>query len=153
MPIPSLIHPVPCVIRRVNPGVTKFDPRAREPVRRLWRSGDAPDTGNEISLNCQVNWNQGHIAKPLLAPGAGPELNYQGYLLIRLVDLIASGVATENGDGTVDFGLARGDRIVRIGRRRTNLFAVWFRDVAFYPDQLGGTLLEIDFSDRAPAET
>lgn len=92
------------------------------------------------------------MAKPVFAPGAGPEIHYQGYLLVRVVDLITQGIAVENGDGTLDFGLTRGDRIVRIGRRRTNLFAVWFRDVAFYPDQLGGTLLEIDFSDRSPGE-
>lgn len=149
--IPNLIHPVPCTVRRVNSAVTKFDPRAREPVRRLWRSGDAPDTGSEVELSAQVNFNQGHVAKPLF-PDAGPELNYQGYLLVRVFDLLNAGIATYNGDGTVDFGLARGDRIVKVGRRRTNLFVVWFRDVAYYPDQLGASLLELDFSDRSPSE-
>lgn len=103
-------------------------------------------------VQAQCNWNNGHVAKPVFAPGAGPDLKYQGYLLVRLVDLLAAGIASENADGTVDFGLERGDRIVRIGRRATNLYAVWFRDVAFYPDQAGGTLLEIDFLDRSPSE-
>jgi|GEM_PF-3415399 len=152
MPIPTLIHPLPCTIRRQNASVTRYDARAREPVLTLWRSGDAPDTGSEVELEAQVNWNAGHVAKPSFKSGGGPEFEYKGYLLVRLVDLIADGIATENVDGTVDFGIARGDRIVKIGRRAVNLYVVYFRDVAGYQDQGGHTLLEIDFDDRSPSE-
>lgn len=152
MAIPNLIHPVECVIRRKNSAATKQDPLAREPVRTLYRAGDAPNTGVEVTLQAQVNWNDGKYQKPMRANGGGPELDSDGYILVRLVDLLTAGVATDNGDGTVDFGIVRGDRIVRIGRRKTNLFVSFFRDVAFYPDQQGGTLLEINFEDREPSE-
>jgi hypothetical protein len=149
--IPNLIHPIPVRIQRRNVAATVFDARAREPVRQLWKSGQGPGTGDAVDLVAQVNWNQKDgVANPTVRPG-GVEEKSEGYLLFRLVDLLAAGIATENGDGTVEFGLDRGDRIVRIGRRRTNLFVVFFRDVAGYEDQGGCTLLEVDFSSRQPS--
>jgi hypothetical protein len=148
--IPNLIHPIPVTIQRRSDAVTTFDARAREPIRQLWKAGQGPGTGTELELEAQVNWNQGHVANPTAPPG-GVEEESEGYLLFRLVDLIDRGVAVEAADGTVAFGLARGDKIVRIGRRRVNLYAVFFRDVAGYTDQVGCTLLELDFSSRAPS--
>jgi hypothetical protein len=148
--IPNLIHPIPVTIQRRSDAVTTFDARAREPIRQLWKAGQGPGTGTAIDLEAQVNWNDGRVAKPKLRPG-GVEEESEGYLLFRLVDLLERGVATDHGDGTVDFGLARGDKIVRIGRRRTNLWVLFFRDVAGYPDQGGCTLLEVDFASREPS--
>lgn len=148
--IPQLIHPIPVTIQRQNAAATVFDDRAREPVRQLWKAGEGPGTGAATDLVAQVNWNDGHVAKPKVNP-AGVEEESEGYLLFRIVDLVAAGVAIERGDGTVDFGLLRGDRIVRIGRRRTNLYVLFFIDVAGYTDQDGCTLLEVDFSSRAPS--
>lgn len=150
--IPRLIHPVDCVLHLSNRAVSKFDPLAREPVRTLWRAGDAPGTGSAVTISAQVNWNDGSIAKPTFKSPEGVDLHYSGYLLARVVDLVVQGLAVENSDGSVTFGIVRGDRIVRIGRRRVNLFVLWFRDVAFYPDQGGGTLFEILFEDRTPSD-
>lgn len=146
-----LIQPVPVVVQRINQAVTKFDSVAREPVRQLWRAGEAPGTGTAVTLSCQVNWNSGKFAKPTFEKG-GPELHYDGYVLTRFADLLADGIATDNGDGTVELGIARGDRIVQIGRLRTNLYVSYFRIAGHWTDQLGGALLEIDFVDRAPSE-
>lgn len=151
MPLLPLIQPVSVVIQRINQAVTKFDNVAREPVRQLWRAGEAPGTGSAVTLSAQVNWNNGSYAKPNFNKG-GPELKYDGYVLARFADLISAGIATDNGDGTVEFGIARGDRIVQIGRATTNLYVVWFRLAGHWTDQLGGALLEIDFADRAPSE-
>jgi len=148
--LPNLIHPIPIKIQRVNPGVTVIDPVAREPVRQLWKAGQGPGTGTVTELVAQVNWNQGHVAKPKFHPG-GPEEESMGYILFRVFDLLTAGVATDNGDGTVEVGIVRGDRIVQIGIRQTNLYVLFFRDVAGYPDQGGTTLLEADFSDRQPS--
>jgi hypothetical protein len=148
--LPNLIHPVPVTVQRQSDSITKYDHRAREPVRQLWKAGQGPGTGSALELEAQVNWNSGNVAKPVSQPG-GVEEESEGYLLFRVVDLIYRGVATENADGTVEFGLARGDKIVRIGRRRVNLWVVFFRDVAGYPDQLGCTLLEVNFASRAPS--
>ena len=149
--IPNLIHSIPVTIQRQNVAATVFDSRAREPVRQLWKAGEGPGTGDAVELVAQVNWNrQKGVARPVVRPG-GVEEESEGYLLFRLVDLVADGVATENADGTVAFGLERGDRIVRIGRRRTNLYVIFFRDAAGYEDQDGCTLLEVDFASRPPS--
>lgn len=149
--IPNLIHPIPITIQRQNVAATVYDPRAREPVRQLWKAGEGPGTGDATDLVAQVNWNrEDGLAKPVVQPGGVVETS-EGYLLFRLVDIIAAGVATEETDGTVTFGIDRGDRITRIGRRRTNLYVIFFRDVAGYDDQGGCTLLEVDFSSRAPS--
>lgn len=151
--IPNLMDPIPVTIQRQNVAATVFDARAREPVRQLWKAGEGPGTGDAVELVAQVNWNQAKgVAKPVVRPG-GVEEESEGYLLFRLVDLLAAGVATERADGTVAFGLERGDRIVRIGRRRTNLYVVFFRDVAGYEDRGGCTLLEVDFASRAPSSS
>lgn len=148
--IPNLIHPVPVTIQRMERAVTIVDPVAREPVRQVWRNDSGPGTGASLSLEAQVNWNDGHIAKPTFPPG-GAEEEWKGYLLFRVVDLVAAGVATEESDGTLTVSIARGDRIVRIGRRVVDLYVLYFRDVAAYPDQGGATLLEIRFNDRLAA--
>jgi len=148
--IPNLIHPIPVEIRRMERAVTVLDPVAREPVRQVWRNEDGPGTGASLSLVAQVNWNDGQIAVPTY-PAAGVEENWKGYLLFRVVDLVAAGVATENPDGTLTVALARGDRIVRIGRRAVDMYVLFFRDVAGYTDQGGCTLLEVRFNDRLAA--
>lgn len=151
--IPNLIHPVPVTVRRQLAAATTFDDRARQPVRQLWKRGQGPGTGSEEELEAQVQWNMDkRIGEPEPQPG-GVEEKTEGYLLFRILDLIAAGVVTENGDGTYDFGFQRGDKIVRIGRRRVNLYVTYFRDVASYPDQGGATLLEVNFCDRAPSSS
>lgn len=148
--IPMLIHEVPVVVRRAAAGVTTEDAVAREPVRQLWRRGEGPGTGEEETLSAQVNWNAGKRGKP--EPGsAGTREESDGYLVFRVIDLLDRGVATEAADGSIDFGFARGDRIVRIGRRKVNLYVTFFRDVAGYEDQSGCTLLKVNFVDRAPS--
>jgi hypothetical protein len=152
VPVPTLIHKVPVTIQRASAAITVFDQRAREPVRQLWKAGQGPGTDAALELEAQVNWNDGRVAEPTLRPG-GAEEESEGYLVFRLVDLLDRGVAVDHGDGTVDFGLARGDKIVRIGRRRTNLWVLFFRDFAGYTDQDGCTLLEVDFASRAPSSS
>ena len=135
-------------LRRVNRAVTTTDAAAREPVRQLWRKGDGPGTGDEVALRAQVNWErEGRIAEAKSEP-SGVEESTRGYLLFSIQELIAAGVTTVNADGTYNFGIARGDLITRIGRRALTVYVVFFRDVASYPDQGGGTLLEVQFADR-----
>jgi len=147
---PNLIHPIPVIIQRMERAITVLDPVAREPVRQIWRNDSGPGTGASIQLVAQVNWNEGTIARPTFRAG-GVEEAWRGYLLFRIFDLVLAGVATEVADGTVEVALARGDRVVRIGRREVNLYLLYFRDVASYTDQGGCTLLEIRFDDRMAA--
>jgi hypothetical protein len=148
--IPNLIHPVPVTIQRMEPNATLLDPVAREPVRQMWRNDCGPGTLAPLQLEAQVNWNDGEMARPTF-PAGGAEEEWKGYLVFRVVDLVAAGVAVENPDGTLQISLARGDRIVRIGRRVVDLYVLWFRDIAAYPDQGGATLLEVTFNDRLAA--
>lgn len=147
--IPTLIHPVPVWIQRKVEASSVLDPVAREPVRQVWRTGGGPGLGAEVEVPAQVSFNtdDGFIARPKTHPGGTVE-EWSGYLLLRVVDLISSGLATEEVDGTLTVHLARGDRVSRVGRRVTDLFVTSFRDVASYPDQGGATLLEVRFSSR-----
>lgn len=153
MPTPNLIHPIPVTILRQDRTQTIFDPRARAPIRSLVHKGESPGAPAEsLDLEAQVNFNDGHIQKSKF-PAGGKERESIGYLLFRVVDLVSAGVATDNGDGTITFSIAEGDRITRIGYRRTNFFVTFFRDVAGYDDVAGLTLLEVNFMDRNPAST
>ena len=149
MPIPNLIHPVPVGIGRIRRDLTQMNPRAREPVRQLWRDGDGSGTGAEVVIDGQMNFNRGGQRNPEFK-GGGVEEESTGYVLFRIHDLIAEGITTENPDGTLEFGLERGDRITRVGRRKTNYFITKFRDVASYDDRGGASLLEVTFHDRMP---
>jgi hypothetical protein len=147
MPVPNLIHPIPIHLQRENEAATIFNSRGREPVRQMWKRGQGPGTGTEDELVGQINWNDGAIKKPE-APSGGVREKSDGYVLFRFVDLLEAGIATENADGTITLGIDRGDKIVRVGRRRVELFVTYFRDIANYPDQGGGTILEVNFEDR-----
>jgi len=147
LPVPNLIHPVPVVLERKVEGSTLFDPVAREPVRQVWRLGGGPGLGEPFEVEAQADFNRGNVRKPEYYPG-GVEEKWAGYLLFRVVDLLAWNLAEENPDGTLTIFVSRGDRIARIGRRSTSLYVAWFRDVAGYPDQGGLTLLEVQFTDR-----
>jgi hypothetical protein len=148
--IPKLIHPIPVEISRMQSGITLLDPVSREPIRQMWRAGDGPGTGSVIRLSAQVNWNEGQVSRPTFGPGGVEEYSL-GYLLFKVQDLLSAGVASEDVDGILTVSIARGDRITRIGKRATNLYVLFFRDVAGYDDQMGCTLLEIRFNDRLGA--
>lgn len=145
--IPRLIHPVPAIIQRMNRAVTVLDPVAREPVRQVWRAGEGPGTGSESTLQAQVTFTEGAIGRPTYLPG-GVEERWLGYLTVRVIDLIRAGIATVNSDGAIELGIARGDRIRRIGWRTTDVYVAWFVDEGHYPDQGGATLIRIHFKDR-----
>lgn len=148
--LPNLIHPIPVTIQRQLAAATTFDARARGPVRQLWKKGQGPGTGEGETIYGQVDFNNPRKQyAPKLDPG-GVEEKSIGYALFRVVDLIDAGMATENESGTVTFGIKRGDRITRIGRRDVAFYVTYFRDVASYDDQGGATLLEVNFSDRNP---
>lgn len=154
MPQPDLIDPIPITILRQDRSVTIFDERARAPIRSLVHRGEAPgSTAETLSLEAQVNFNnEGSIGKSKF-PAGGKERESLGYLLFRVVDLVLAGVATEEVDGTITIGIVEGDRITRIGARRTNYFVSFFRDVAGYDDVGYLTMLEVNFVDRNPAST
>lgn len=149
MPIPRLIHPTPVTIQRQVANETIFDPVSREPVRQIWKEGQGPGLGTATTLKAQVNWNLGEMERPELHPG-GPDIKSYGYLLFRIKDLKKAGLMTDNGDGTFERQIKRGDLITRIGITRVKLYVVFFRDTGHYPDQGGATLLEVDFQDRQP---
>ena len=148
---PTLIHPVPVHLQQAVRSATKMDPVAREPVHQMWKTGQGPGLGDAVVLEAQVSWNtaENFRGRSELRPG-GVDEESQGYFLVRYADLLAAGIATMNSDGTISPGIARGDRIVRIGTTTVTLYVNYFRDVAFYPEEGGATLLEVRFTDRAP---
>lgn len=150
MTIPNLLHPVPVTIARRIQGATIEDPVGRAPYLKVWREGQFPGADPGTVVQAQVNWNDGSMARPRRFNPSGVEEESTGYILLRYVDLVAAGLATEESNGTITNTIKRGDHITRIGRTAVNLHVLWFRDVAFYPDQGGATLLEIDFADRSP---
>jgi len=131
MTIPNLLHPVPCVIEKINREDTKMDEDAREPIQQAAR-----DTA--VTVPGQVNWG---TQKGLEPQKAGPREGATGYVLFRHVDLVAAGIALEDND-----------RFAKLGNVETDVYVDRLEHEGHYPDQSGPTLVKAYFSDRQPAK-
>ena len=126
---PTLIHPVPVIIRQGNKPASSFRDDAREPVRKLVRTADR-------TLSAQIKWRRTDDPS---ADFTGVTENSIGYLLFKWKDLDAAGVT-----------IRRGDKVIKIDRIEYELFITQLMPAGHYPDQNGSTLLKAFFADREP---
>jgi hypothetical protein len=131
MPIPNLIHPVDVKVEQISKAETFFDEDAREPVQHAARAAT-------VTLKGQVRW-RGQFN--LSAGVEGAELNADGYVLFRYIDLNAASVE-----------LQPNDRFVEIGGRETNVYIDRVEHLGHYPDVNGPTLVKAYFVDRQPSK-
>jgi len=149
--LPTLIHPVKVTLEILDRDNTLFDPYAREPVGQAIRMGESPRTGNRVDIFGQVSY---YFASAKLDKARfdreGVVEETIGYIVFRFVDMRRLGLVTYNSDGYFSsFTLKRGDRILYLGDRQVDFYVVGFKDFAHYP-KLNQTLIEVDFTDRAP---
>lgn len=130
MPLPKLLHKTTVLIEQIDRSSTHWDEDAREAVQRTGRK-------QQVELVAQVRWPRSVSAVPTVA---GRTEDGRGYLLFREVDLEAKSVV-----------LQEGDKIVRIGKKYTDMYLEEFEPLGHYQDQGGNTLLKAYFVDRKPS--
>lgn len=128
---PSLIHPVPCVVRRLNVAATTLDQDFREPVGQAARHVDH-------TLPGQVKWG---MDKNYSSMRIGPVETSDGYVLFRMADIRAVGGG---------FSIKRDDQLVSIGGIETNVFVVALRYEGHYTHLGGPAFVKAFFKDREP---
>jgi hypothetical protein len=152
MPIPNLIHPVKVTFELLDRDNTLWDDQAREPVRQAVRKGADPNTGERVTIKGQISFYF-----------AGAKLDYPewlregvlertvGYVALRFKDMARQGLLTYDADNKFDeIRIKRGDRIITLGHRPTDLYVTGFKDFAHYP-KLKQTMIQVNFDDRHPS--
>jgi len=129
--IPKLLHPVPCVIEKIDRAGTIMDEDAREPIQ----SASRPTT---VTVPGQVEWG---TQMGLEAAKTGPRETSSGYVLFRRIDLEAAGVTLEDND-----------RLAKLGDVETDVYINRLEWKGHYPDQGGPTMVKAYFADRAPSK-
>jgi hypothetical protein len=131
MVLPNLIHPVDCIVQRIDKATTFYDHDAREPVQHAARS-------TSVTLPGQVSWMAG-LGQRMREIGQSIEAD--GYVLFRRADLVAAG-----------FELAVNDRITQMGNVTKEVYIIRLDPSGHYPDQGGYTLMRAWFRDRLPSK-
>lgn len=131
MTVPNLIHPVPCVIEKINRGATHMDEDAREPITQAARDAT-------VTVPGQVNWGTQMGLEP---QKAGPREGAAGYVLFRRVDLAAASITLEDND-----------RFAKLGDVETDVYIDRLEWQGHYPGAGGPTLVKAYFVDRRPAK-
>lgn len=127
---PQLIHPLRITIQPIDKATTTYDADAREPVREAKKK-------TPITL-----WAQNRVrrlAEPELQ-AIGVVEDVRGWLTARKRDVDA-----------LSYVPKRGDLISQIGHRPTQVYVVWWEDMAHYTDQNGAALIRLYYSERRPS--
>lgn len=129
---PRLLNPIVIIIQKTQKAASPQDHLRREPINKITRAVSIP-------LKAQVVWNPGENS-----PGNYPVANPQGvsdaqtgYVILLDEHLVAAGYTPE-----------RGDKIVKIGRRTTELYLTEVAPHAHYEDQGDFTIIKAWFQDR-----
>lgn len=125
MPVPRLLHPVPCEIQPADKSRGHTN-AAREPLRIVRRKAT-------ITIPAQNSIG----VPPYRLDPQGLRASATGYLLVRRVDCEGREYAPDTGD-----------RIVRIGRDSVDLYVVSVEPTAHYPDQVGATMFRLYYGTR-----
>jgi hypothetical protein len=135
MPVPNLINFVDVTVEQIDKAATIYDPDSREPIQSAARA--VPFT-----IKGRPKWLS---SKELQVMDQGAADQARGYVLFRVVDLVAQGVTIAIGDRVTVVGVAPGvtDQEVYITR---------LQPTAYWADQGGHTLLKAWFTDREPSK-
>lgn len=133
MPNPNLVQPVPVQILTIKKDETRYDDRAREPIRTAHLSP------TPITMFAQVQFRDEETPDP---QETGTVLKTRGTLVFLLTDLAKNGITI----------LDRGDKVVQIGPRVVNYFIVSSFHLGHKTDAGGPTMLKCAFGDRNPVQ-
>mgnify|MGYP001027104161 CR=1 FL=1 len=135
--LPNLLHPVVIQIQVLLREDGVMDDDYREPVQQ-------PAYADAVSAPGQVHWGQDERLRSTLA---GAELESDGYILFRRVDLRNVGIDE----------LKQNDRFISIGSganaRAVDLYIVGLRLIGHYSDQQGASMVKAYFRDRFPSRS
>lgn len=130
---PNLLNAIDVVIDRIDKTATPMSGDVsgrREPANFIARK-------TRVTIPAQVSFNMANVEFSTL----GADEKVSGYFIVRYIDLQNQGIT-----------LARGDKIVKIGQRDTQLFLLHSEgDPAAHYSSLGFTLVRMFFTDRNPS--
>ncbi len=135
MPQPNLIHPIQVEVEQLNRDATIVDPDYQEPIQQGDRS---------VRKTCpgQIKW----VGDERLEPSAlGAQLESDGYVLFRLLDLRNRGMTIKVSDRFVSIGEG-------VAKVEIDVYVVKLVYQGHYPDMKGPTLVKAFFRDRDPAK-
>lgn len=132
---PRLLHPVPVQIEPLKRKQSLVDEDYREPVQDAARP-------KLYVIPGQVKWGLDQKLRPMQA---GPELESDGYIIFRRLDLKRVGIED----------IQQNDRFVKIGQGvyaiNVDLYVISVRLEGHYPSRGGATLVKAFFRDRMPS--
>lgn len=131
MPIPRLIHKVRCVYRESRSAATAMDNDAREAIQSV-------GYGKETNIVGQPSFKSLGDAAQYKRGGVQVETN--GYILFRFVDLRSRRIT-----------LKTGDRFLQVGHFSVDIYVERLEPTAHYGDQNGATMVKAHCRDRMPA--
>lgn len=127
---PRLIHPIWITIAPISKSTTTYDAEAREPIREA-----AKATAIKVKAQNRVR----RLAEPEFQP-IGVVEDVRGWLTVE-----------KQHTDSFNYIPKRGDLISKIGHRTTQVYIVWWEDMAHYTDQDGAGLMRLYYSDRRPS--
>jgi hypothetical protein len=130
VPIPTLLHPVPVTVQKLDRDATVFDADYKEQLQREARA-------EAVICPGQIFWVQDQ-AKQLMPGGAREDSD--GYVLFRYIDLQA-----------LDITIDREDRFTAFGSTLVDVYVVKLTPMGHYADAGGPTLVKAWFKDRQPS--
>ena len=125
MPTPNLLNPVNVIVEKADKSGVGQDHLRREPVNRIVRTV-------RFTIEAQVSW---YDQVDMVPGAAGTVDNDSGYIMVRTMDREKLGET-----------IARGDRIIKIGKRTVALFVTDFSLHSHYNGDF--QLEQYDFADR-----
>lgn len=143
MVVPNLIHGIPITLVPIDRAATKFDPDTREPIQQAAR-------GTPVIVQGQPKWvssTTDGITQDVTRGGPTPQS--RGYVLFRVIDLLAAGLPKNAVTGQyLDFQC----RISKMGNDDYDLYIIKFVPLGHYTDQNGPTLVKAHHVDRDPGK-
>ena len=131
MVMPTLLHPVPITVQKLDKANTIYDDDYREPVQQAARAVSVVVPG-------QVAWFRGDVLK---RTRGGIQEDSSGYVLFRYIDLERNGLTIELND-----------RFVKLGTLVVDVYVNKFEPCGHYPEYQGPTMVKCFFTDREPVK-
>ena len=152
MPKPRLLHPINVTLHIMDRDDSVYDPYAREPVGQVIREGESTGSGTAVTFKAQVSfYYAGAIQKGPVYDRAGVEEETNMYIATTYKRLVKAGLVTLDSNGDFEsFQIKRGDRLVKVGKEKCDLYITGMKPFGHYP-RTQQNLVQFNLEDRNPA--